>query len=293
MKSGFLRRFAMAWGTVLGIALALALFLCPQAAMAQVVTTGGLSGTIVDPSGAAIPNATLTISNPSVGYTQTVTSNGAGVYTFADLQPATYQLTVSAKGFSDATVSGVIVAAARMTNLKIAMKVGAATETVEVSADSQVLETTTNSLNMTISPEAIQNLPLNGRDALQFAELTPGATITGQERYTTVDDLPAASLNISVDGTNDNFQRYRSTTTGFFTAAPLRIGAFDEMTVSTNDLTSDAGAEGSTTLKYVVKRGTNKFHGNAFWEAQNSFFNANTYTNNATDTPLPKSRLND
>lgn len=293
MKSANSRPFSMTWGTMLGLALVLAMVLCPGAATAQVVTTGGLSGTIVDPSGAAIPNATLTITNTAVGYTQTVTSNGAGVYTFADLQPATYQLRVSAKGFSDAVIPAVIVSAARMTNLRIDMKVGAATETVEVSGESQVLETTTNSLNMTISPEAIQNLPLNGRDALQFAELAPGATITGQERYTTVDDLPAASLNISVDGTNDNFQRFRSTTTGFFTAAPLRIGAFDEMTVSTNDLTSDAGAEGSTTLKYVVKRGTNKFHGNTFWEAQNSFFNANTYTNNATATPLPKSRLND
>lgn len=143
--------------------------------MAQVVTTGGLSGTIVDPSGAAIPNATLTITNTAVGYTQTVTSNGAGVYTFADLQPATYQLRVSAKGFSDAVIPAVIVSAARTTNLKIDMKVGAATETVEVSGESQVLETT-NALNTTISPEAIQNLPLNGRDALQFAELAPGGS---------------------------------------------------------------------------------------------------------------------
>jgi len=283
----------MGWGLALCFGLVVAMLLFPAATVAQVVTSGGVSGTVVDPSGAVVPNATLTITNASVGYTQTITANGEGVYTFSGLQPATYELHVSAKGFADVVVPDVIVSAARTTNLKIAMKVGAATQTIEVSASGQVLETTTNSLNMTISPEAVQNLPLNGRDALQFAELAPGASFTGQERYTTVDDLPAASLNISVDGTNDNFQRYRSTTTGFFTAAPLRIGAFDEMTVSTNDLTADAGAEGSTTMKYVVKRGTNKFHGNAFWEAQNSFFNANTYTNNATATPMPKSRLND
>lgn len=289
MRTGFMRHTWLG----LGMALAFAFCLCATTSSAQVVTTGGLSGTVLDPSGAAIPGATLTITDPSTNFSQTVTANDSGVYTFADLQPATYLLRVSARGFSDAIVSNVVIQAAHTSNLKVAMKVGAASETVEVSAQGQVLETTTNTLSTTISPEAIQNLPLGGRDALQFAELVPGATATGQERYTTMDDLPAAALNITVDGANDNFQRYRSTTTGFFTAAPLRIGAFDEMTVSTNGLTADAGAEGSSTLKFVTKRGTNKFHGNAFWEAENSFFNANTFTNNAEGQALPKSRLND
>lgn len=289
MTKSFLRHFWMA----LGIALIFAAGFSPRAANAQVAATGSLSGTVVDPSGAAIPNAQLTITDPLTNFTRSVTSNDSGVYTFSDLQPATYQLKVSAKGFSDAVVAAVLIQASRITNLKVAMKVGAATETVEVSGSSQALETTTNTLATTISPEAVQDLPLAGRDALQFAELVPGATATGQERYTTMDDLPAAALNITVNGTNDNFTRYRSTTTGFFTAAPLRIGAFDEMTVSTAGLTSDAGAEGSTTLQFVTKRGTNKFHGNAFWEADNSFFNANSYTNNAEGEALPKSRLND
>ncbi|MGC1107838.1 MAG: carboxypeptidase-like regulatory domain-containing protein [Candidatus Acidiferrales bacterium] len=289
MRTGFMKHLWFA----LGIALALAFCLWPGAARAQVVATGGLSGTVVDPSGAAIPGASLTITDPATNFSQTVTANDSGVYTFSDLQPATYQLRVSAKGFGDAIVSSVVIQAAHTANLKVSMKVGAASETVEVSGSSQVLETTTNTLSTTISPEAIQDLPLGGRDALQFAELVPGATYTGQERYTTMDDLPAAALNITVNGTNDNFTRYRSTTTGFFTAAPLRIGAFDEMTVSTSGLSSDAGAEGSTTLQFVTKRGTNKFHGNAFWEAENSFFNANSYTNNAEGEALPKSRLND
>ena len=285
MTTRYLRRLSMA--------LVFFSFLFVGVTSAQVVTTGGLSGTVVDPSGASIPGATLTISNLSTNLSRTVTTNASGAYTFADLQPSTYQLKVSAKGFADAVVKNVVIQAAHTANLNIPMQVGQASETVEVSGQSQVLETTTNTLSTTIPSEALQNLPLNGRDALQFAELMPGATTAGQERFTTIDDLPAATLNITVDGTNDNFQRYRSTTTGFFTAAPLRIGAFDEMTVSTSDLTADSGAEGSTTLKYVTKRGTNQFHGSAFWEAQNSFFNANTYTNNAEGVSLPKSRFNE
>ncbi len=292
MRMGFLRRFPWVCGTALGVALVSALLLFPARAMAQVVTTGGLSGVVLDPSGAAIPHATLTMTDPQVNFSQTVTSNASGDFAFLDLVPATYQLKVSAKGFADTVIENVAISAARTFNLKVTMKVGAASETVTVSGASQVLETTTNTLSTTISPEAIQDLPLNERDALQFAELVPGATYPGQERWTTIDDLPAAALNITVDGANDNFQRYRSTTTGFFTAAPLRTGAVGEMTVSTEGLTSDSGAEGSTTLKFTTKRGTNKFHGNAFWDTENSFFNANTYTNNAIGASLPKSRLN-
>jgi hypothetical protein len=260
---------------------------------AQVLTTGAISGLIVDQSGATIPGASITITDPSTGFRRTATADASGQYTFTDLQPATYQLRVAAKGFSDAVLNTVVVQAARTLDVKVEMKIGQANETVEVSTQSQVLETTSNTLSTTISPEEIQDLPLAGRDALQFAELVTGATNAGQERYTAIDALPAAAINITVDGANDNFQRYRSTTTGFFTAAPLRIGAFDELTVSTNDLTADAGAEGSTTLKFVTKRGTNTFHGSAFWEAENSVFNANTYTLNAEGIKKPSSHLND
>jgi hypothetical protein len=260
---------------------------------AQVLTTGGISGSVIDQSGGVIPDARVTISDPSTGFTRTTTSNAAGLYTFSDLQPATYRLKVSAKGFADAVVKDVVVEAAHTIDLKVEMKVGATTQVVEVSAQAQVLETTSNTLSTTISPEAIQDLPLEGRDALQFAQLVAGATTGGQERYTTVDALPAAAINITVDGANDNFQRYRSTTTGFFTAAPLRIGAFDELTVSSDQLTADAGAEGATTIKFVTKRGTNTLHGNAFWQAENSVFNANSYTLNAENIKKPSSRLND
>jgi hypothetical protein len=70
-------------------------------------------------------------------------------------------------------------------------------------------------------------------------------------------------------------------TTGFLEAAALRLGAIDEVTVSTSDLTADAGAEGAVTLRFTTKRGTNQFHGNAFWEAYNSAFNANSFQNDA------------
>jgi hypothetical protein len=261
-------------------------------ANAQVATSGRLSGVVTDPSGAVIPGATLTISQASTGFSQIVTSSATGVYTFPALQPGTYQLKVTAKGFTTAIYSNVVVEAAQTTNVQIKMKVGETSQTVEVSAQAEVLKTTQNALATTISPTLIENLPLAGRDLLEFATIVAGAANPENQRYTTYNNLPNAALNIEVNGTNDNFQRYKTFSTGFFTAAPLREGAFEEATVSTSNLSSDAGAEGAAKIQFITKRGTDKFHGRGFWQAQNSFFNANSYTNNAIGRPLPKSRSN-
>jgi hypothetical protein len=264
-------------------------------ASGQASTAGELSGTVIDPTGAVIPGATLTISQPSTGFTRTVVATGNGAYSFPDLNSGQYVLRVSAKGFADALYNGVTVDPGRVLDLNVHMRIGSSTQTVEVSSQGEVLETTTNTLATTISPEAVQDLPLNGRDALPFAQLVSGAQSGGDQRFETYNAMPNASINISVDGMNDNFQRFRTSTTGFFDAAPLRIGAIDDLTVSTNDLTADAGAEGGATLRFELKRGTNHFHGNAFWQTQNSAFNANTFYNDAQSPQIPKTpyHLND
>jgi hypothetical protein len=263
------------------------------ATSAQVRTTGQISGTVTDSSGAVVSGATLTATMPSTGFTSSAKANSAGQYLFPDLQPGVYQVTATAQGFASTTFSDVAVEAARTRDLNFQIKVGQINEKVEVSAQGAQLETTTNTLATTIDPNQIQDLPLAGRDILPLAELVPGAQSGGDERFTTYDALPNAAINITVDGINANSQRYRTSTTGFFTFAPLRLGAFDELTVSTNDLTADAGAEGATTVRFVTKRGSNNFHGNAFWQAVNSYFDANGYTNDALGIPKPLSVVND
>ncbi len=270
-----------------------ALLMFAKFAIGQATTAGQLTGTVVDPAGSVIPGAMLTLSRPSTGFTQNATANASGSYTLSNLQAGTYQLDVTAKGFAAAHYDDVNIDIGRISNLKILMKIGAASQTVKVSAAGEVLETTTNTLSTTISPDAVQDLPLNGRDTLPFAQLVQGAQSGGDTRFTTYNALPNAAINITVDGMNDNFQRYRTSTTGFFTAAPVRLGAVDEVSVSTGDLTADAGAEGAVTLRFQLKRGTNKFHGNAFWQTQNSAFNANTYENNALGERKQPYHLND
>ncbi|HKS82408.1 MAG TPA: carboxypeptidase-like regulatory domain-containing protein [Candidatus Acidoferrales bacterium] len=257
------------------------LILVPTISYGQARIEGQLSGTVVDSSGAVVPGATITLTQPSTGLTRTVPSSETGAFVFPDLLPGTYKVTVDAKGFASAVYDQVNIYTGRTTDLKVTLKVGTATETVEVSAAAEVLETTSNTLATTVSGDSIQDLPLNGRDALPFAQLMPGAQIGGDLRFTTYDAMPNGAINISIDGTNDNFSRFRTSTTGFYTGAGLRIGAVDEMTVSTDQLGADAAAEGAVTINVTTKHGTNQYHGNGFWETYNSAFNANSFQNDA------------
>jgi len=260
--------------------LLVAAWFVPQFAMGQ-RTEGQLSGRVLDPSGASVPDAQLTLSQSTTGVSLTATSNTSGQYVFPSIAPGTYKLTVDAKGFAQRILDGVVIYTARNTDLDVTVTVGSTTQSIEVLAESPVLETTTNTLATTVVGDSIQELPLSGRDILPFAQLVPGAQVGGDLRFTTYNSMPNGAINISVDGTNNNFQRFRTSTTGFFEAAALRVGAIDEVTVSTSNLTADASAEGAVTLRFTTKRGTNAFHGSAFWEAQNSAFNANSFGNDA------------
>ena len=265
----------------LSFLLFVSILMMPGLTQGQARVEGGVSGTVTDPSGAVVPGATLTISQSSTGFSTTTASTSSGSFVFPDLQPGTYKLTVDAKGFSSSVYDEIAVYTARTTDLKVNLKVGNSSQTIEVSAASEILETSSNTLATTVTGDSIQDLPLNGRDALPFAQLMPGAQVGGDLRFTTYDAMPNGAINISIDGTNDNFSRFRTSTTGFYTGAGLRIGAVDEMTVSTDQLGADAAAEGAVTINVTTKHGTNQYHGNGFWETYNSAFNANSFQNDA------------
>lgn len=265
----------------------------PRIAYGQATTTGNLSGTVTDASGALVPNATLTIKNPAVGASVTQHTNSQGGYAFSDLQVGMYTLTISAQGFASTVVHNVSIDTGRSININPTLKVGSANEEVSVTSNSQVLETTTNTLAATIRPDAVQELPLSGRDASPLTQLAPGAQTTGDARYGTFNALPTGAINITVDGMNSNFQKFRTASSGNYSPAPVRLGAIEEVSVSTGDLTADSGAEGAVALRYQIKRGTNRWHGNAFWEFQSSALNANSYANDASRTPKTKFHYND
>ena len=258
------------------------------------VTTTGIHGVVRDPSGATIPNAGLKLRDTATGIEKSTTANAEGTFVFVNLVAGTYSLTASAPGFQNAKLDSIVVDTGRTTDIAVAMNVGSTTETVEVSATAAQLETTTNEVGTTISNKSIRDLPYASRDTLQFALLMAGNATANDPtgRNSTYNGLPNASMNITVDGMNNNSQRFKSGGTSFYSFAPARIDAMDEMTVSTTGMGADASGEGAMTIRMTTKRGTDQYHFEVGEQFANEDLNANTFFKNLRGQAISKTRQN-
>ncbi len=260
---------------------------------AQVRTTGDIRGTVVDPSGAAVPNATLTLKDLGTGITKTAATASDGGFTFLNLLAGKYELSASAGGFQTAVYSPVEVRTAQTTDVPVKLTIGQTRETVEVKDVLETLQTTSNQLAATVQNTLIQELPFSGRDSLNFALLSPGAQSIDSGRTSTFNGLPNASLNITLDGMNNNSQRFKSGGTSFFSFAPARLDAIEEVTVTTAGMTADSAGEGAMQMRFVTRRGQDQYHWKLYEQFWNDDLNANSFINNARGTPRPKLRQND
>jgi hypothetical protein len=272
-------------------ALALALVFVSFAG-AQVRTEADIRGTVFDPSGVVTPNANITLKDAETGISRTTRSAKDGAFLFLNLQPGKYNVSITAPGFATSVFDAVVVETGLTTDLPIHLTLGSVKQTIEVTGATTALETTSNQIADTVRNDYIQNLPLGGRDTLPFALLSAGATTTAAGA-STFNGLPEASLNISLDGINNNDQRYKSGSQGFSEKAPLRLDAIDEVAVATTGTEADAAAGGAMQIRFTTKRGTDKYHGKVFEELRNDDLNANAFFNNARGLPIAKVRLND
>lgn len=240
----------------------LALFALP--ASAQVRVTGQVIGTVKDASGAVVANADIVLIDLATGTSKEIKSGPEGGFVIPNLQPGRYTLTATAAGFQPQTIQEVVVETSRVTDVVVQFQVAGVTEQVNVEGRSSVVETSSSTISTTVRTEQIAKLPINGRNVLDFALLTPGAATSSTGRFSTFNGLPGGAINITLDGVNNNSQRFRSGGTSFFVFAPVRLGAMEELTVSTSGLTADAGAEGAVQVQFVTKRGTNDWHGQLF-----------------------------
>jgi hypothetical protein len=257
------------------------------------VTTTGLRGVVRDSSGAVVPNASLKLKDTSTQIEKTAVSGPEGGFLFANLLSGTYSLTTSLSGFQTSTLDGIVVDTGRTTDIAVQLTVGNTAESVEVTASAAQLETTSNEVGKTIDNKSILNVPLPGRETLNFALLTPGVGNTGNnDRYSTFNGLPNASMDITVDGMNNNSQRWKSGGTSFFEFGPSRIDAMEQVTVSTTGLGADAGGQGAMQIRMTTKRGADKYHFKVLAQISNEDFNANRYFNTLQGIQRPRSRQN-
>ncbi|MGH9162778.1 MAG: carboxypeptidase regulatory-like domain-containing protein, partial [Vicinamibacteraceae bacterium] len=271
------------------VALAICLMWIAGAAHAQVRTTGQIVGTAQDSSGAVVPGAEIEVTDVGTAIAATTTSNNDGGFVFPALQPGRYRLLATAPGFEPVVVEALVVETGRATNVTVQFQVAGVAEEVKVQAQAAPIETTSNTVSTTVANEEIAKLPLSSRSVLNFSLLTPGTASSAGSRFSSFNGLPGGAINITLDGVNNNSQRFRSGGTSFFTFAPVRLGAIEEVTMSTAGLAADAGAQGAVQVQFVTKRGSNEFHGQIFDQVRHDALNANNRVDNARG--IPKNQL--
>jgi hypothetical protein len=250
------------------------------------VTTGSLTGSVTDPSGAIVPSATVTVKNNATGSERTATTDDQGTFAIPSVEPGQYSVSVEAAGFKKALATNVIVEVSKPSRVTITLEVGSVTEVVTVTATQDVVNTDSPVLTNVINTRQVRDLPLPTRNPLELAALQAGIAVTGTgTRTSSVGGLRGSATNVTQDGINamDNFVK----TDSLFALTAPSLNSTSEFSISVGTNGSDAG-RGLAQVRLVTKGGTNDFHGDVFYLIRNDWLEANNFFNNASGTPRPR-----
>ena len=248
------------------------LIMDPGAAYGQTYR-GGISGTVVDSTGAGVPNAKVTLLSPETGFTRTQESTSSGAYAFQDLPIGSYTVTVESAGFSATKVEKIAVRPGEVYSLDPKLGVGGETQSVDVNAAAIALDTESTANNSVVNDKAVQNIPLNGRDYTQLVRIVPGYNGAGSLNGTRTNQN-----NYQIDGadSNDIWQNGAAANqggVGGIAGVTIPIDAIDQFTVQSN-ANAEAGRNVGGLISLAIKTGTNNFHGSAYYFNRNEFFSA-------------------
>ena len=246
------------------------LFASSQSAWSQ-VDEGSITGTVQDSTGAVVANAQVTLLNTDQGITLQTRSSASGAYTFSPVRIGHYSVSATAKGFAKTTQQNLTVNVAQTLLVNIQLKLGAATETVEVTTAPPLMQTEEASVGQVITQESVNSLPLNGRNFTFLAQLgagmqTPQADTRGNAASGafSANGLRPAQNNYLLDGIDNNSNAVDFLNgTNFVILPPL--DAIEEFKVQTADFSAELGRSAGAVLNATVKSGTNSLHG-AVWE---------------------------
>ena len=259
-----------------------------QLLLAQSSTTGEISGTVSDPSGAVVPNVPVTLKSIDKGFTQSATSNSQGAYRFSLLAPGNYAVSATAAGFKTTTVTQpVAVGAVAIAN--IIMELGTTGTTVEVSGDAPLLQADSSEISTTMNERAVQSLPNPGNDLSFIAQTAPGSVMNTESGFGNFSSfgISATSNLFTMNGMYDNDPFLNLNNSG---ATNLLLGnnEIQEASVTSNGYSGQYGGFAGATVNYVTKSGSNQFHGNANYFWNGSAMNANDWFHNNTTPATPK-----
>src|SRR5437870_7841591 len=256
---------------------------------------GGIQGTVTDSSGAAVAGAQVTVTSAETGLTRTVGTDAAGNCTATELPLGTYNLTATKNGFRTAVVKGVTVGVSTTQRADIRLTPGEVKQTVEVTAEQPLVETTGNTIGGTIEASRAEELPVNGRDFLKLLTLVPGAAAdassvsdaAGSFGIFSINGNRGRANNYLLDGTDMN-DGYRNdpaiNEAGVFgtPATLLPIDALQEIAILSN-MEPEYGRNSGAVVNIVTKSGTNNIHGSVFEYFRNNGLDARNAFNFKTD----------
>jgi hypothetical protein len=274
---------------VLVVLLTLSLATAPM--FGQSLTTGSITGTVLDPSHAVVAGSPINLKGLDTGSTASTTSNTSGGYSFNLLKPGRYEISVKQAGFAE-VVQTVEVEVGQNSRADINLSVAKGTETVEVSGQAPLINTEP-SQNTAFTQEEVAQLPSAGGDITNIADTAPGVVVNGTGGYGnfTANGMPATSNLFTVNGENDMDPYFNINNSG---ASNLTLGQNEigEATVITNPYGGQYGQLAGAQVTYVTKSGTNQYHGNASYWWNGRYLNANDWMANNSGTERPFSNAN-
>ncbi len=239
---------------------------------------GSIRGTVVDTSGAVVAGASVTATNLGTSAARTVITNQEGIYVFPDLAIGTYSIQASHEGFEIEKRDGVELLTGHTVDLRIELSIGSTAQSIEVTTAAPLIQTASASTQTSVEQEQIQDLPLNGRNALQLTVLTPGTALTsvgtesGQQDNTglTVNGLRATQNNFQLDGAIYNDR--------FFDSIPIlpNPDALQEFTIQSANYGAQYGGAGAL-VQLSTRSGSNQIHGSAYEFLRNTVLDAKNY----------------
>ncbi|MBZ5643645.1 MAG: TonB-dependent receptor [Acidobacteriia bacterium] len=250
-----------------------------------------LSGTVTDPSGSTVPNATVEIKAVATGVVRTVTTDTAGLYSVPNLLPGVYEVTGSASGFAKVVQPGVTLTVGAQQELSIKLQVGQVSQTIEVAAQAPQVQLTSSSITATVNETTVRELPLNGRSWTDLATLQPGVAnmaaeqpgisgtssasargIRGFGNQLTISGGRPGQNNYRLDGISEN--DYSNSSPGSVTGGAAGVDAIAEFSVVTTNYSAEYGRTSGGVINAITRSGTNQFHGDVYEFLRNSALDA-------------------
>ena len=269
--------------------ISLVVLLCALTAMAQ-VQNGQFSGTVTDPTGAAVPGAKITIVNQATNLSVTTTTNQSGSYNVKELPVGTYKITIEAAGFKTFTDIGVALNAGTISHVDAKMILGQAREIVEVTGQEVAVNTEDSKLASTVTSAQIANLPLNGRNVYDLMQMAPGAVnVMGMDfengHGTVVNGLREDFNGFLINGVSNKGL------SGGVNNTPIQdtVEEFQQLQLN---MSAQYGNSAGSTTNLVTKSGTNRYHGSVWEYIRNDALDANEYFLNQGGVAKPALRFN-